>query len=1237
MAKLEVVVESGDPLDVRRFDVSEHVSGLFTVGLWVRSENPSIDFEQIVGKPAGFRLESEDPNAPLGGVRHWTGMVSFMELVHGSLDPAKELSTYHLTIVPLAWVMTQRTNYRIHQDANIPTIVDGILRSWRIVPVWNIDHAAYPVLEYRTQYGETDWDFVSRLLEEAGIAFTFPEAPGDLVFTFADLLHAGPTRDETPIQFRDHPNPAVKEEYITRVAIAEETRPGAYTIRDHDLRRPALPLFGQAPTAPAPEDKLEQYLYRPKAFVIATAEGGDTPMADDRGAYRHDADEGKARATRALAATRVGRCAISFELGSVDMWPGVVFSLKDHPEIKETTRLLCTAISTRGAPGERWTTTGHAVLAATQYRPPLRTPKPRAPAVESATVVGPPNTEILVDELGRARMQFPWDRDGKKDDKSSCWIRVSQGWAGAGFGFTMHPRVGQEVLVSFLDGDPDAPVIVGRVHNRTHPVPYKLPEKQTRSTERSDSSVGSTGDNEILFEDAAGKEIFYVQAQKNMRVLVKNDETITDVRDRAKFVQASETETTTHDRTEVTNLHRVEQVGGTRTTVAEKDRRKLVHEDEFERTEEAHLTYVGKNEHVVVKGTRRELVTLDAHVEVDGTRALGVGGYSLAVGGDHQIKVKKYLVETGDDAHWKTNTDFKGQAPSITVKGPGGFLCIDASGVTIQGTLVKINAGGSPGSGAPASPSLPELPKEALVKVPDKPTPADATLNDAETPPGPAPTVLVSIKNENGVKGGCPLVPKGKTHKYSAVGSPDGGAYKWKVKGHLSIVGDDGHPVVEVRGAATSGAMEDSELSVTYTLPQGTATDSMKITVFEITKIEAAIRSTPCLRGKGRAHANGPKSSTKDSKAFDASTPSVVRGSGDIELTATVKPADVPITWDVERAADDAPGLPGPPTHLTDGVPHKHRLRTDATGSFHVHAFVDCDGDGKRGPDEAGLVLNLHMVSIEALPGAANNFQKRKGNFSNARSTAAQLIVDSGTPVWALAAHNAHYNDTAFAPHAQAGKLGVKLLGGGADQRRGLGNIGMGFLQVASGDTFKGTYADGRIVKEVIVTNAADPFVIKTGTPASANLRFPIRDTRGAVVSGVGVCIISSSDNDKSNLPDGGQKRVVRMIDSPAVILPMTHPDTGSTLASISGYNAFNIFVVGWSSDFDETFTAVAAASWKAIFGTYTAAGGWTNAGARITGDKALRVFHPPQRGEDTPGLERCTPNFVDNQKLDAR
>lgn len=324
-----------------------------------------------------------------------------------------------------------------------------------------------------------------------------------------------------------------------------------------------------------------------------------------------------------------------------------------------------------GTPEGEWTMSGRAVFTDEPYRPPQRTPKPRVEGVQSARVVGPLGQEIHTDEFGRVRVQFPWDREGKNDDNSSCWIRVSQGWAGTGYGMMMIPRIGQEVLVGFLAGDPDQPIVVGRVYNAKQAVPYKLPEHKTRSTWKSDSSSGSDGFNEIMFEDLKGQELVWEQAQRNRRRLVKKDETIT--------------------------------IGH--------DRQKLVKNDESEKTLGNLKVFVGKDQDVVIKQKKRERVEGDSSSRVQGKREQRVEGKeSLIVQGERHERVgKDYAIGVNDEFHLAVGTAIVIEAgKDVTIKGPGGFVRIDQSGVTIRGKVVRINSGGSPGSGKGTSPDEPE-------------------------------------------------------------------------------------------------------------------------------------------------------------------------------------------------------------------------------------------------------------------------------------------------------------------------------------------------------------------------------------------------------------------------------------------------------------------------------------------------------------------------------------------------
>jgi type VI secretion system secreted protein VgrG len=509
----------------RRFQVHEGMSTLFDVELVVTSKDDDVAMAPIVGKGASFRaVQGAELLLGIPQVRVWTGIVNHFEQTR--CEP-KGLSTYALRIVPTLWLATQRRNNRIFQHQTIPDIVDKLLAEWKITPAWKIDRPAYRKLEYRVQYGESDFTFLSRLLEEAGICYYFAqdEKKGS-VLTFADKANGAEPRSGGPIKFAEHANEADRE-FVTHVRIAHDVRPGAFTIRDFDFRRkPDYPLLGKAPAAAAPEDRLEQFHYRPGAFVVDDAKPGDTPVADDRGVARWDDKQGEKLATMDLDAVRGPKRTVQFSTNLLELSPGTVFSMYGHPhgDVGPEKKLLVTDLQLSGGPTGQWHAHAQAHFAEHPYRAPDKTPKPTIHGVQSAIVVGPKGEEIHTDEFGRVRVQFHWDREGKYDETSSCWIRVSQSWAGHGFGMIMLPRIGQEVLVGFFEGNPDQPVIVGRVYNNTTRVPYKLPDHKTRSTWKSDSSPNSNGFNEIMFEDAKGKELVYVQAQRDLKKLVKHDE-----------------------------------------------------------------------------------------------------------------------------------------------------------------------------------------------------------------------------------------------------------------------------------------------------------------------------------------------------------------------------------------------------------------------------------------------------------------------------------------------------------------------------------------------------------------------------------------------------------------------------------------------------------------------------------------------------------------------------------------
>ncbi|WP_437927536.1 type VI secretion system tip protein TssI/VgrG [Sorangium sp. So ce291] len=726
-------------LSVHRFSVQESISFGFSIHTWARSDNPSLDLSSVIGHPASFLVDQGHAFAHLHGPRLWNGIVSYAEQVHAEAS-APGLSSYYFRIVPTLWLLTERRNYRIFQHLSIPDIAGLLLGEWDIHPAWHIDRLAYPALEYKVQYGETDHDFLSRILEEAGIAFTFRHPDDGTTSTkliLSDALHRAPPREAPPIRYVDSPNTPVEHDFITGVCISQEVRPGTHTVRDYDFRNPAFPLFSASEHAVGHEARYEQYHYEPGAFLIETRQAGTslaepvprsaTPVADDPGAARHDQRFGRHLAERALLGERMGRQGISFETNAFDLCPGTVFSMDGHPhtELHARRKLLVTEVSLDGSLDGEWTMSAAAVFTDTPYRPPLRTPKPEVFGFQSATVVGPKGQEIHTDEFGRVRVKFHWDREEQLNEQSSCWIRVSQGWSGAGYGFMALPRIGQEVLVSFLEGDPDQPVLAGRLFNATQPVPHGLPLNKTVSTWKSDSSQGSKGFNEIKLEDKLSDELLYIQAQRNLRKLVNHDETTTILRDREMRVTVNETRTTGSHRTEVTGASRMEITDASRITFVGGNRAKMVKRNEIEQIEGSRRRRVGTALDAVVKGRKRERVEADVHLHEKGRRSEQIDRKdSLTVGGDlHEQIGGTYALAAGKQIHLAADDAVVGEADrDVTIKGPGGFIRIDAAGVTIKGTIVDINVHGEPGTGKGAKPGAPANAVAVWIEAPDAAT-----------------------------------------------------------------------------------------------------------------------------------------------------------------------------------------------------------------------------------------------------------------------------------------------------------------------------------------------------------------------------------------------------------------------------------------------------------------------------------------------------------------------------------
>jgi type VI secretion system secreted protein VgrG len=503
------LASSRDDFSVRQYSVHERLSAPFAVELVAVSGNADVELEELTGQRAVFAIATET------SARRYHGVCVFAEQIE--VEP-RGVSTYVLHIAPQLALLGRRVNYRVFQHKNVREIVAEILDEWGVEHEWRIDAAEHPTLEYRVQYAETDLAFVGRILATEGISYFFEHSADASRLVLNDAPERGEPRADAL------PHAAGPEErtlgfHVSEVRVSQGLRSGQLRVRDYDARRATrYELAQQAAEGSDLERRLEIYQHRPGAFTTEGHDPSGTPAADDLGVARSDERHGARLARIGLEQERATRQLVSFGSNAIDLHTGSVFSIEGHPraDLRADRHLLVIELALYGAPSDPLHLSGQAVFTAQRYRPPREARTPRIHGLENAIVVGPGGEEIHTDEFGRVRVQFLWDRGGSFNERSSCWIRVSQGWAGGGFGMVALPRVGQEVLVSFLGGDPDQPIVVGRVYNATSVLPHALPENKTVSCWRSRSTPQSAGFNELRFEDKAGSEQVYLHAERDL-------------------------------------------------------------------------------------------------------------------------------------------------------------------------------------------------------------------------------------------------------------------------------------------------------------------------------------------------------------------------------------------------------------------------------------------------------------------------------------------------------------------------------------------------------------------------------------------------------------------------------------------------------------------------------------------------------------------------------------------------
>nr|WP_314577901.1 type VI secretion system tip protein TssI/VgrG [uncultured Pseudomonas sp.] len=507
----EIAVTSvlgADVLLFRRMSASEGLSTLSEYRLDLYSERADLKMDDLLATQMTVSVE-----LPKGGQRYFSGMVT--RFVYTGRQG--RFATYHAELRPWLWFLTRSSDCRIFQEQSVPDIVKAVFAPYTIADVDSSGlSGSYPALTYCVQYRESDFDFVSRLLEQEGIYYFFKSSAGRHTLVLADSYGAhSPAPGYAQIRYMPGEDQTMREsEVIYDWRMSGEVEPGAWALQDYDFEKPSANLLVKsAQVCNYTQSRHERYDYPGK---YSERKQGET-YARHRIEARHTSYQ------RIEGATRVR-----------GLFPGALFTLTEHPRGDQNMQVLVLAAHyelssdtyepTRPEnPAPVLTCAFTAMSRQQEFRPACVTPKPRVHGPQTAKVVGKRGEEIWTDPYGRIKVQFHWDREGKEDENSSCWIRVAQGWAGKRWGSVFLPRIGQEVIVSFLEGDPDRPLVTGSVYNAEVMPPYLLPEHATRSTVKSNSSKGGNGYNELRFEDKKGAEQVFIHAEKNMDQRIKQD------------------------------------------------------------------------------------------------------------------------------------------------------------------------------------------------------------------------------------------------------------------------------------------------------------------------------------------------------------------------------------------------------------------------------------------------------------------------------------------------------------------------------------------------------------------------------------------------------------------------------------------------------------------------------------------------------------------------------------------
>lgn len=691
-----------DVLLFNRMTVNEGLSRLFEIELLLLSANKAIDAKKILGTPVGVRAELPPPNV---GNRYFHGVCTDFAYT-GSFG---ELHGYRAVLRPWLWVLTRSADCRIFQKKTTPEIIKQIFSDHGFSgdAIKDSLSRSYKQWEYCVQYRETAFNFVSRLMEHEGIYYYFEHKAGNHALVLVDSSSAHSKFGgyaEVPY-FPPTDSGRRKRDHISDWSMSWEIQSGKFAHTDYEFKKPALNLMTKSQDPPGHgHDKEEIYDY-PGIYY-------DEDLGSSLAKIRLDEIKSRYQVAQAAGNAR-------------GLLTGSVFKLVNHTSRSDQEgEYLITSTNIQAASNE-YTAGGDneheficsftAIPSKEQFRPPRVARKPRVYGPQTAVVVGPAGEEIHTDEHGRIMVQFHWDRLGKKDENSSCWMRVGHSWAHGGWGSIFIPRIGMEVIVEFLEGDPDRPIVTGCVYNGANKPPYPLPADKTKSTIKSNSSKGGGGYNEMRFEDKKGSEEIWVHAQKDRNLVIEHDETKTVHHDRTKTIDHDETSHIKHDRTETVDNNETITIHGQRTEVVDKDETITIHQNRTETVDKdetitisgARTETVQKDETITINGARTEQVAKDETITINGGRTEQVakdenitinGGRTESVSKDESVSIggARTLSITKDDSISVGKTLSLTVTDEITITCGSASINMKKNGdITINGKAINVTGSGN--------------------------------------------------------------------------------------------------------------------------------------------------------------------------------------------------------------------------------------------------------------------------------------------------------------------------------------------------------------------------------------------------------------------------------------------------------------------------------------------------------------------------------------------------------------